>query len=404
MYQVNPGSAKEEIGETMLGFYETQAALITPDRLLELIDQFGLVENRMKWAPNKKLPFEIALIKAVQTLGQTTLTEVIDALTALREGDPAAAPMGRSGSGAGPAPAAADRRAGRTENSPVGAGTGAPSGVGRPSGFDWGVVKKAVAKTADPAPTPAPAAVKPAPAIIPKASSPEAAAAKTPVAPPPTPPAAEPEPARPSAVREEPAPAAAPAADFAAAPAASAGALDGPKIWRELVSELRAQRPLITAWVQSGKLLSIDNDTFLVGFPTTQRMIHESLSKPTNRKLLESLLTKLAGRPIALKMELRDEDALDQAPAVESGGGSRVGGSDDDDREHAYSDEDAPSSSANGHSQTNGARKTGAEPPVAAATASDDPAEAFKNDPLIQKALRIFEGEIRSVDGPGDAT
>ncbi len=29
-----------------------------------------------------------------------------------------------------------------------------------------------------------------------------------------------------------------------------------------------------------------------------------------------------------------------------------------------------------------------------------DPAETFKNDPLIQKALKIFEGEIRSVQGP----
>ena len=43
----------------------------------------------MKWAPNKKLHFEIALIKAIQSLGQTTLTEVIDALTVLREGEPA---------------------------------------------------------------------------------------------------------------------------------------------------------------------------------------------------------------------------------------------------------------------------------------------------------------------------
>ena len=39
----------------------------------------------------------------------------------------------------------------------------------------------------------------------------------------------------------------------------------------------------------------------------------------------------------------------------------------------------------------------------AAAPHSDeaqDPAELFKNDPLIQKALKIFEGEIRSVERP----
>src|SRR4029077_19115577 len=35
---------------------------------------------------NKKLHFEVAVIKAIQTLGQVTLTEVIDNLAALRGG------------------------------------------------------------------------------------------------------------------------------------------------------------------------------------------------------------------------------------------------------------------------------------------------------------------------------
>ena len=44
----------------------------------------------MKWAPNKKLHFEVAVIKAIQTLSQVTLTEVIDNLAALRDGGYAA--------------------------------------------------------------------------------------------------------------------------------------------------------------------------------------------------------------------------------------------------------------------------------------------------------------------------
>ena len=40
----------------------------------------------MKWAPNKKLHFEVALIKAIQTLSQVTLNEVIENLNALRDG------------------------------------------------------------------------------------------------------------------------------------------------------------------------------------------------------------------------------------------------------------------------------------------------------------------------------
>jgi len=60
--------------------------MIETDRLLELIDQFAATEGRMKWAPNKKLHFEVAVIKAIQTLSQVTLTEVIENLTALRGG------------------------------------------------------------------------------------------------------------------------------------------------------------------------------------------------------------------------------------------------------------------------------------------------------------------------------
>ena len=378
VYQVNPGSAKEEIGETMLRFYETQAASITPDRLLELIDQFGLAENRMKWAPNKKLPFEIALIKAVQSLGQTTLTEVIDALTALREGDPAMAVTLGNGSSSRLAPA--DHHGSRMDHPRATTTSTATTGTAKPSGMDWSSLKKAVAKPAESVHAPAPVAkaepppaqvaapVKPAAAQ--KEPAPEPPAAKTPVTPPPTPKPL------PSVVEEE--------AKLPAAPVPSLGSspsfLDGPKIWRELVGELRSQRPLITAWVQSGKLLSTDNDTFLVGFPTTQRMISESLSKPTNRKLLETLLTKLAGRPITLKMELRDEEALNEASPTR-------GGSSD----ASYSDEDAPHSG----DYFNGSHQASAEMSPGA-----DPTESFKNDPLIQKALKIFEGEIRSVEGP----
>src|SRR6202030_4746611 len=55
-------------------------------RLLELIDQFAQAEGRMKWAPNKKLHFEVAIIKAIQTLNQATLDEVIEKLGDLRDG------------------------------------------------------------------------------------------------------------------------------------------------------------------------------------------------------------------------------------------------------------------------------------------------------------------------------
>ena len=51
----------------------------------------------MKWAPNKKLHFEVAVIRAIQTLDQTTLDQVIENLNALRDGNPVAPPAKRSG-------------------------------------------------------------------------------------------------------------------------------------------------------------------------------------------------------------------------------------------------------------------------------------------------------------------
>ena len=64
----------------------THAELVTTDRLLELVDQFAGAEGRMKWAPNKKLHLEVAIIKAIQSLGQATLDEVIQKLGELRDG------------------------------------------------------------------------------------------------------------------------------------------------------------------------------------------------------------------------------------------------------------------------------------------------------------------------------
>ena len=42
----------------------------------------------MKWAPNKRLHFEIGVIKAVQELGETNLSDVLSILRASLDGQP----------------------------------------------------------------------------------------------------------------------------------------------------------------------------------------------------------------------------------------------------------------------------------------------------------------------------
>ena len=87
VFKVRPDALSEEAAPELQSSLGEEAALIETDRLLELIEQFADAEGRMKWAPNKKLHFEVAVIKAIQTLSQVTLDEVIENLTALRGGD-----------------------------------------------------------------------------------------------------------------------------------------------------------------------------------------------------------------------------------------------------------------------------------------------------------------------------
>ena len=86
VFKVKPGALSEDVDLDLQKSLAAQAKLLETDRLLELIDQFAEAESRMKWAPNKKLHFEVALIKAIQSLSQVTLNEVIENLNALRDG------------------------------------------------------------------------------------------------------------------------------------------------------------------------------------------------------------------------------------------------------------------------------------------------------------------------------
>ena len=94
--KVKPEALADDLNPELQKSLESQAAMIETDRLLELIDQFAAAEGRMKWAPNKRLHFEVAVIKAIQTLNQVTLNEVIENLAALRDGKEQTAPRSTS--------------------------------------------------------------------------------------------------------------------------------------------------------------------------------------------------------------------------------------------------------------------------------------------------------------------
>jgi len=114
VFKAKPDALSEDVDPDVQKALGAHAERISTDRLLELIDQFAAAEGRMKWAPNKKLHFEVAIIKAIQSLGQATLDEVIEKLGELRDG------------GGGPATKSAPVAAGVW---PVTAGTAATTGA-----------------------------------------------------------------------------------------------------------------------------------------------------------------------------------------------------------------------------------------------------------------------------------
>ena len=269
VFKVKPDALAEETAPELQSSLGEEAALIETDRLLELIEQFAEAEGRMKWAPNKKLHFEVAVIKAIQTLGQVTLSEVIENLAALRGG-----------------------------------GTSVPS-------------VPSVPKTA------ARSATKPAPAA---------------------PVAGGDDPGKPAA-----APGGSPPKGASHVPA------DMTAIWPKAVQLASSRRPLIKTWIDSAALLGTEGRNVLLGFAPDQKTVMESLSRPANRTFLEALLKELTGTDWMVKLSVAEGLPSTPPPA-----------------------------------------ETQAEAESTKPKANDS-VDSFKDDPLIQEALEIFKGEIKSV-------
>ncbi len=60
---------------------------ISQGKLLDLVDHFSAAESAMKWVADKKLQLDVAVIKALHLLDETSLTDVIETLTGLCNGE-----------------------------------------------------------------------------------------------------------------------------------------------------------------------------------------------------------------------------------------------------------------------------------------------------------------------------
>ena len=270
IFKAKPDALSDDVDAEGQRILAAQAGLIETDRLLELIDQFAEAEGRMKWAPNKKLHFEVALIKAIQSLNQVTLNQVIENLRALRDGKaPAEAPRASTAS----APAA-------KASAPKAASAPAPA----------------------PVKTPVPRVAERAPAAV-KTSGP----ASPEVSPPP-----------------------------------AAGPTDPAAIW----SAVRGKIPATGFLRNLTDLLTpigVEGRSFVLGYAPDNKSTVETTATSKNRQQLESFLQEISGRELKLKLEARE------------GLAAAKNGDDGNSRKEEYQD-----------------------------------------DPLIQEALEMFKGQIKS--------
>ncbi len=108
VYQVDPEGAARDLTPEILEKVRSQATMVNTDRLLAVIDHLAIVDGRMKWAPNKRLHLEVGIIKAIQILGSTRLSDIIEAIDGTLsslpdEASPPNTPSSQQASAAAPA-------------------------------------------------------------------------------------------------------------------------------------------------------------------------------------------------------------------------------------------------------------------------------------------------------------
>jgi DNA polymerase III subunit gamma/tau len=270
VFKAKPDVLDEDIDPDLKESLAAHADLIATDRLLELIDQLAAAESRMKWAPNKKLHFEVAIIRAIQSLGQATLDEVIEKLGELRDGK--STRVQKSSGAAGGAPASGKIAA------------GIPASTTSAGITDPGDNKNESARVTE--------------------SPPKYKAAE---------PSAEIHPIR---------------------------------VWQQLSAQIPPQKAFLRNSAAAAHVLGIEGRNFQLGFSPSERAMMDILGTQANRKFLETLLHEITGKDLSVKLTINQELRSKPASASASGKGPR----------------------------------------------SDE----FKDDPLIQEALEMFNAQIKS--------
>lgn len=374
--KVDPNSTGTEVSSEVLKEVKAQSELIDTSRLLTLIDLLAETDGRMKWAPNKKLHFEIGAIKAIQAVSESTIDDVIamvnsaasaaGSLPAVAAGAVSAAtpaPASTPAAAAPPEPVAEAGPAATPVSSPLPEAP-ADSGPAVRSNLA-GQLAAAVSGNPEPASVPAPADAAPQLSVVAPATDPTPAAPAASVAPEQVTSDAAPAP------ESAPAPVGAggEAAEPASAPAAAPGSLSGAPLWDEARRLLIEQRPLFDTWLNAAVFLNEDAEVFTIAYSSEQRFFRESLSRYEDD--IEAQIQALTGTKVKLRIEVRDDVTPMEVPSLE------------------YEEDEPPA-----ESEVANQSATPAPAPVEVVPEVEPEKEDFANDPLIKEALTAFEGRI----------
>ena len=312
--QVDASSLQDEQSEKAKTITASLKTKLNTSQLLRLMEILSEVEPTLKWATNKKLHLELAVIRAIQSLAEVGFDQVLDALEELRQ-----TPSNPGPAGKGPGPVA------KYENPVVPA-------------------RNPVAETESPQRTPV---TEEGTAVEPVEAAPVVQAVDTP-----NPVVVESPPAETAEVRRAQSSQASSASSETTTDEQelipTAESPDLSQLWIDIVTEVRVRRPLIQQYFTAAVPISLLHSELKLGFASDQSMAMETLLRPNNRKFIEQLLTEKLGQPTAIRGEIRD----DLAPIIFPEKIERTGNTEDD----------------------------------------------FKKDPLIQKALEIFQAEIQAAD------
>lgn len=276
---------------------------IAREKLLLLLDHFGEAEGRLRWTSDKKLQLDVALIKGVHLLEETSLNDVLEVLTALRGG----------------------KSLPQLPNLPQ-----SPKSPARQVQPAQPVETVSVEKASPPAikiapvpePLPPPASL-PASAQIPELPSPNSS---------------------------DP--------------------------WHDLAMELASDSPLKFGWLEDSRFIERTGNTIVVEFPPSVEPKTQSLFWPQAAKKIEELLTAKFGAKMTLESRFTGEEPP-TPPEPE-----------------LMTQQEPPSKALAKPAPSTQKSNAASTPDPAFPVISPEELEEFKNDPLIKKALEIFQAEI----------